>query len=71
MDEESSENDDIVEEEKVEVKEKPKITLNLKMNMKKEESSEKSDKPSQVIPKLELKKAREIQSLIIKKINND
>jgi hypothetical protein len=53
------------------VEEKPKTgQFNLSLNLKKNES-EKVERPSAVIPKLELKKAREIQSLIIKKINND
>ena len=56
------------EEHIEEPKMKPKVSLALNLN-KKQSELDKSN--NTVVPKLELKKAREIQSLIIKKINND
>jgi len=48
---------------------KPKISLALNLSKSKESELDKSC--NAVIPRLDFKKAREIQSLIIKKINND
>ena len=50
---------------------KSNLSLNLNLKGMKVERGEEKPEKSKVVPKLELKKAKEIQTLIVKKINND